>query len=53
MDVWLIIVLWLVPSLGAVLLALAALRRDSRCLDDREIRRHQAFCNALTRRDPS
>lgn len=53
MDVWLIIVLWLVPSLGAVLLALAALRRDSRCLDDREILRHQAFCNALTRRDPS
>lgn len=53
MDVYLIFFLWLIPSLGAILLAVAALRRDSRCLDDREIRRHKAFVNALSRRDPS
>ena len=43
-----IIALWALPSLGAVLMGLWALKRDSRCLDDREIRRHRRFCQALS-----
>lgn len=42
--------LWLIPSLGAVILGACLLRRDTRCLDDREIRRRQAFVNALEKR---
>ena len=46
--------LWLLPSLGAVILGACLLRHKPNCLDDREIRRRRAFVSALEKKgDPS
>jgi len=42
--------LWLLPSLGAVIIGVCLLRHNYNCLDDREIRRRKAFVSALEKK---